>query len=314
MRPDTIIVTGGNAPYYPLIEELRQSIAATAPAGMPAFAVIDAGLTAEQAHSLAAAGARVVPVPDDPAYPAATLRQDPRLAVNLSKPWLDRMFPDFATIIFLDGDTWVQDWSALRLLEGAAQRRALAVVADNGRFWDRQIDVRWLLGGIGGLCQVRSFFFKNGRHGRLPLSLLKEMGTRAQLNAGVFALPTDAPHWAAMRKWQAHILKAGGKGFSSDQVAMGAAIYGDGLPVELLPSGCNYIRPYRINPAKAEIVEFYYPFSKVGIVHLAGQKDVRFDPDATAPVPDLNDRIHHVSLRFGHFQRMAAQAARDVQG
>ncbi len=306
MRPDTIIVTGGNAPYFPLIDELWQSIQAACPGERPAFAVIDAGLTADQAAHLRTAGARIATVPDDAAYPHATLRKDPRLAVNLSKPWLDRMFPGFATIIFLDGDTWVQDRAALELLDGAAQRGALAVVADNGRFWERQIDVRWLLGGIGGLCQVRSFFFKNGRHGGLPLSLLKEMGNRAQLNAGVFALRTDAPHWAAMRTWQAHILKAGGKGFSSDQVAMGAAIYGDRLPVELLPSGCNYIRPYRVDLAKGAIVEFYYPFNPVGIVHLAGQKAVRFDPAATAPVPDLDDRIHNLSLRFGHFQRMAA--------
>ncbi|MGE0418951.1 MAG: glycosyl transferase [Acetobacteraceae bacterium] len=314
MQPDTIIVTGGNAPYFPLIDELRQSIAAAAPDGMPGFGVIDAGLTDDQRQTLAAAGARVVTVPDDPAYPHATLRKDPRLAVNLSKPWLDRMFPDAATIVFLDGDTWVQDWNALRMLEGAAQQHALAVVADNGRFWERQIDVRWLLGGIGGLCQVRSFFFKNGRHGGLPLSLLKEMGTRAQLNAGVFALPTDAPHWAAMRRWQAHILAAGGKGFSSDQLAMGAAIYGDHLRVELLPEGCNYIRPYRVDLARREIVEFYFPFPRVGIVHLAGQKEVRFDPNATAPLPDLDDRIHHLSLRFGHFQRMAQQVAARPSG
>jgi hypothetical protein len=216
------------------------------------------------------------------------------------------MFPDAEAIVFLDGDTWVQDWRALELLEGASARGALAVVADNGRFWDRQIDIRWLLGGIGGLGQVRSFFFKNGRHGGLPLALLKDMGTRAQLNAGVFALRRDAPHWSAWRRWQASILKAGGKPFTSDQLAMGATVYADKLPVELLPEGCNYIRPYRVDIERGAVVEYYYPYPPVGIVHLAGQKAVRFDPEARVEVPDLDGTPRAVSLRFGHFHRMAA--------
>lgn len=307
MDPDTLVVTGGNAPYYPLIEELRQSIAAAAPGAPPPMAVIDAGLTAEQVEALRRHGVRVSGVPDDPAFPAAPLRKDPRLAVNLSKPWLDVLFPEAGTIIFLDGDTWVQDFAALEMLQGAARRGGLAVVADSGRYWDRQIDIRWLLGGIGGLGQVRSFFFKNGRHGGLPLRILKEIGNRAQLNAGVFALRRDAPHWQAMRRWQAHILKAGGKPFTSDQLAMGVAVHSDGLRAELLPDGCNYIRPFRIDPARGAIVEYYYPYNRVGIVHLAGQKEVRFDPEATADVPDLEDRMHSLSLRFGHFQRMLAR-------
>lgn len=306
MRPDTIVVTGGNAPYYPMIDELRRSIAAVSGGARVAFGVIDAGLDAEQIAALRDAGARVVVPPAEPDFPTALLRKEPRLAVNLSKPWLDRLFPDFQTIIFLDGDTWVQDYGALLMLEGAAQRGALAVVADNGRYWERQIDVRWLLGGIGGLCQVRSFFFKNGRHGGLSLRILKEIGNRAQLNAGVFALRADAPHWRAMRAWQGRILQSGGKGFSSDQLAMGVAVYIDQLPVELLPEWCNYIRPFRVDLGIPAIVDYYYPYAKIGIVHLAGQKAVRFDPLATAAVPDLNGVPRALSLRFGHFHRMAA--------
>lgn len=305
LRSDTVVVTGGDAAYFPLLDELRQSIAAVAPTGMPAFAVIDGGLTEAQKTVFAGQGVRVVTPCSEPAFPTDVLRREPRVAVNLSKLWLDRLFPEAGTVIFLDGDTWVQDWNALLLLEGAAQR-GLAIVADNGRYWDEQLQVRWLLGGIGGLCQVRSFQFKNGRHGGLPQSLLRRMGNRAQLNAGVFALRTDAPHWRAMRAWQVRILRAGGKRFTCDQLSMAATIYGDGLPIELLPSGCNYIRPYRVDLTQPAMVEYFYPFAKVGIIHLAGQKRVRFDPNATEPVPDTEDRIHQMSFRFGHFHRMVA--------
>ena len=53
------------------------------------------------------------------------------------------------------------------------------------------------------------------------------------------------------------------------------------------------------------MVEYYYPYPKVGIVHLSGQKMIRFDPAATVDVQDLEGGIHQLSLRYGHFQRTA---------
>ena len=305
-RHDAIAVTGGDSVYFPLIEELRQSLLAAAPRGPLAFGVIDAGLTAEQVAYLRDSGAFVVRVPDNPAFPKGALAKRPALAANFGKLWLDRLFPGVETILWLDGDTWVQDYRAVELMLGAAQHNgSLAIVPGGGRYWERQVELRFLFGGIGGLAQLRTFNFKNGRHAGLPLKVLRDLGTRALLNAGVYALRADSPHWAAMRRWQAYIFRHGGKPFTSDQIAMGLSVYQDGLPVELLPTTCNYIRPWRVDLSGPAIVEFYYPYAKVGIVHLAGQKEIRFDPNATAEVLDLEDRVHRLSLRFGHFQRMA---------
>jgi hypothetical protein len=302
----TIIVTGGDSVYFPLIDELRRSVIAAAPGPVPAFGVIDGGLTAQQVEALRAAGVQVARVPDDPAFPHEIFRRNTNVAVNLGKPWLDRLFPGHATILWLDADTWVQDFAAIELVQGAAQKGALSIVQGGGRYWERQIDIRWLFGGPGGLGQVRSFFYKNGRHAGLKLSVLRDLGTRSLLNAGVFGLRADAPHWASLRRWQAHILKNSGKPFTSDQLAIGLAIYQDRLPVELLPDGCNYIRPWRVDLARGRLVEWFYPYPPVGIVHLAGQKAIRFDPAATAEVTDLDGNRHALSLRFGHFQRMVA--------
>jgi hypothetical protein len=302
---DSVIVTGGDAAYFPMIEELHQSILDAASGEAVTFAVIDAGLTRPQVTSLQKRGAIIAQPPNDPAFPWAAVRKIPHAAVDLAKPWLDKIFPGFETLIFLDADTWVQDFAAVRMLRGAALTGALAIVPGGGRYWERQTEVRWLLGGIGGLCQVRSYLFKNGRRAGLPLRLLRDLGNRALLNAGVFALRADAPHWQSMRKWQEFILAHGGKPFTSDGVAMGLAIYKDKLPCELLPATCNYIRPWRIDARAGAVVEFYYPYPKVGIVHLAGQKHMRFDPSATTEVLDLQNRPHQLSLRYGQFQTMA---------
>jgi hypothetical protein len=305
MTADMMIVTGGDAVYFPMIMELHQSIQAAAPGDPVPFGVIDAGLTTAQVATLRAAGAVVANIPDTPSFPHAPMRKIPHAAVDLAKPWLDTMFPGFVTLVFLDADTWVQDFAAIRLLHGAALTGALAVVPGGGRYWERQTDVRWLLGGIGGLSQVRSYLFKNGRHAGLPLRVLRDLGNRALLNAGVFALRSDAPHWRGMRTWQTRILSHGAKPFTSDGLAMALAVYVDGMPVELLPSTCNYIRPWRVDLSVPAIVEFYYPYAPVGIVHLAGQKEMRFEPTATTEVLDLHNQSHRLSLRYGQFQSMA---------
>ena len=303
------IVTGGDAAYFPLVQELLESVLLAAPDGAMAFGVIDAGLTAAQRNWIAARDVRLVR-PTPPAGAEAAVRKRPGLAVNLAKLALDSLFPDDAILLWLDADTWVQEWSAVRLLLGAAATGALAVVPGAGRYWTRQIDVRWLLGGPGGLGQVRSFNFKNAWNARLPLGICRDLGTRALLNAGAFALRSDAPHWIRMRHWQDRILRHGGKPFTSDQLAMALAVYTDGLPVELLPTGCNYISPRRVDPAGPALLEFYYPYRPVGIVHLAAEKLMQFDPAVTAPLLGPDGRTYHASLRFGHFQRMMRQPTR----
>jgi hypothetical protein len=283
---------------------------ASFPENPPPFGVIDAGLTPDQISKLRGVGAIVAQIPDDPTLPKAALRRRPALAANFGKLWLDKIFPGHALLIWLDADTWVQEADAVRLIERAARTGALAIVSGGGRYWERPIEVRWLFGGLWGLAQIRSFNFKNGRHAGLPLPVLRDLGTRPLLNAGVFGLRADAPHWESMRRWQARVLRRG-KPFTSDQIAMALAVHIDGMKIALLPEGCNYIHPWRFDPRRSALVEFYYPYPKVGIVHLAGQKHMRFDPSATTEVLDLVDRPHQLSLRYGHFQAAVQALVRE---
>ena len=307
-----ILVTGGDSLFFPMIQEQHELIRAASPGPLPSLGVVDAGLTADEVRRLKASDVIVVRPQDIPDFPAEPLRKWSAVAVDLAKPWLNQLFPNYDTIVWLDGDTWVQDYNAIELLLGAARTGALAIVPGGGRFWNWPIDVRWLLGGLWGLAQIRSFNFKNGSHAGLPLPTLRDLGPRPLLNAGVFALAARTPHWQVMRRWQREILRRG-KPFTSDQLAMALAIHTDGLPVELLPDTCNYITRWRVDLRGPALVEYYYPYPKVGIVHLSGQKMIRFDPAATVDVQDLEGGIHQLSLRFGHFQRTAIKT-RAIRG
>jgi hypothetical protein len=297
---DYLIATGADAAYFPLVQELLASIRAAAPDQPIAFGVIDGGLTEAQRAWLTEQRV-IVAAPSPPAAAMRAVRKRPALAVNLAKPELDLLFPTHATLLWLDADTWVQRWSAVEMMLGAAASGALAVVPDGGRFWTRQTEVRWLLGGWRGLAQLRTFNFKNAWNAGLPVAICRDVGTRALLNAGVFALRRDAPHWSAMRRWRDRVLRHG-KPFTSDQLAMALAVYVDGLPVELLPETCNFISPHRVDAENVTLVESYYPYPPVGIVHLSAQKSMRFDPGVTTGLLGLDGRTYHASLRFGLFQ------------
>jgi hypothetical protein len=298
--PDFLIATGADAAYFPLVEELLASIRAAAPDHRIAFGVIDGGLTEAQRAWLIARRV-IVADPSPPAAARRAVRKRPALKVNLAKPELDLLFPTHTTLLWLDADTWVQRWSAVEMMLGAAASGALAVVPDGGRFWTRQTEVRWLLGGWRGLAQLRTFNFKNAWNAGLPVAICRDIGTRALLNAGVFALRRDAPHWARMRHWRDRVLRRG-KPFTSDQLAMALTVYVDELPLELLPETCNFISPHRVDPENVTLVESYYPYPPVGIVHLSAQKSMRFDPDVTTELLGLDGRTFHASLRFGLFQ------------
>jgi hypothetical protein len=90
-------------------------------------------LQPDQVTRLQATGAIVARLPEDSALPASVLRARPALAANFGKLWLDRMFPGYEVLIWLDADSWLQDAAAIRLLEGAAQTGALAIVPGGGR-------------------------------------------------------------------------------------------------------------------------------------------------------------------------------------
>ena len=288
-----IVVTGGDSRYCPLIQELIASLRALKPAEDCPIGVIDAGLTDGQRAALKADDVRVVTPPWPVEIPARRLRGRIHLKANLAKLHLPTYFPGYDTVIWVDADAWVQDWDAIDLLRRGAATGRFAIVAQFGRFSETELRLDWL---FGRFARVRSILYKNARRAGLSGAECRVLATRPTLNAGAYALKSDAPHWEAFQRWQVRVLKKG-RLFTSDQLAMAGAIYLDGLPVELLPEWCNYIGPWRFDPEKRELVEYYLPNRRLGIVHMAGEDAMRADPTILRSVLDTTDREHMLSLR-----------------
>ena len=295
------VVTGGDANYFPLIDELCASVRRFRTAEDLALVVMDGGLEAEQKQRLHDLyGARILEVGWGFDIAEHRIRGREHLKVLTSRTFLDRLLPDIDTIVWIDGDAWVQDISAVDLLCTGAERGAIAVVSQNSRYGEVAAPVKW---AAFGYAKVKTQLYKNARRAGFPEALARRVGDKATLNAGVFALSRTAPHWDAWRRRQAEAIVKG-RVFTSDQLALGIIVHEDGLPVELAPELCNYMGPmWCCSEDETMLVERFIPNAKVGIVHMAGYNDMRKDLAITTPIRTVDGRMVDKSLRYSAWKQ-----------
>jgi hypothetical protein len=291
---ERVIVTGGDAKYFPLIEDLCESVRAQRDAAAMGLVVIDAGLEPAQcAHLSARYGARVIKVGWE--FPEAEARAGGKeyLKMSVVRAFLDRHCPDAALIAWVDADAWIQDFGPLDLMFQAAQEQRLAIVSQTSRYSAVSMTVQYV--GLG-LARVRSILYKNSRNAGLPEDVCRRLGDKPTLNSGVFVLAREAPHWEVWRARMGEAIRRG-RVFTVDQLSIGLMIYIDGLGVELCPETCNYMGPWKASADGRSLVEFYTPYARVGVVHMAGQDAMRADPELTIPIPTVGGGEIRKSLR-----------------
>jgi hypothetical protein len=276
-----IVVTGADTKYYALVAELIASIRRFPEGGSLPIAVLDGGLEPEQIKGLKADGAQIV----KPDWPSAEIEARcqgrEHLRIELAKPHLDQLFPGYDIIVWLDGDTWVQTWDAIDICAEVVRRGKLAVVSQASRMQSHHIAMRKRL---FGWVEPRGILFKNATRAKLPKPLAWSLVNRPVLNAGVYALKSDAPHWAKWRKWRDQCLTHG-RIFTAGQLALALTAYG----------------PWRVDPARGMVVSHFAPYDPVSIVHLVAQEAMRADADETVAATDCEDQPIDVPLRYGAF-------------
>jgi hypothetical protein len=92
-------------------------------------------------------------------------------------------------------------------------------------------------------------------------------------DTGVFALRSDAPHWALWAKWFGAGLTATKGELCCDQTALNHALWTEHLPVSPLPALCNWLCHLALpgfDPLRGRFCEPVTPRHPVGILHLTG--------------------------------------------
>jgi hypothetical protein len=299
-----ILITAADATYFQYVRAAIESVNRFPQRAELALGFFDLGCDPEQLDWLSSAVDSIVVPGWDFDFPARTVTPD-YVRGFLVRPSLRRYFPDFDTYVWLDADTWLQDWSALDLFIAGARRKGLAIVPEIDRgsyqlYGDMPLIWRWVfdryLENFGDLV-ARTY-------ASFPI-----------LNAGVFAIQKNAPHWDI---WHQHTDKAlNHAGFKmTDQFALNLAVYGGGLleKTEMLPAWCNWTchigYPF-LDEVNGVLVEPCLPNHPIGILHLTNRKE------KDAALKTLQGRQVKINVDYYGFraslQRSLLPDARPVQ-
>lgn len=291
-------ISGCDSNYFPLLLEWVHSVRRFPQSKYMDICILDTGLTPEQKNRLAQL-VTSIKTPDWPCeLPAYKVRGREFLKACVCRPFIPEIFPGYELYIWMDADTWIQDWRAIDLYIKGAQRGKLAITAQIDRSYMRQIRVKWLLNIP---WKIRGFYFTNAIKA-FGLPTAKKLLPYNVLNAGAFAMRGDAPHW---KRWQELVVKALKKGkiFTAEQLTLGMLTYLEDYPVEILPAWTQWLCENKPlwDEEHNQFVEPFLPHEPISIVHISGWDEMRLDRSLTTDFKTLDGEVIKKSYRYPEF-------------
>ncbi len=253
------LVTAADAGYFPLLQGLVASIRERQRREVE-LCCLDIGLSEEQAAWARANMNRVV----RPDWPTAALaRRGLRLSVmgQLARPFLPDLFPGAPAYLWIDSDTWIQDWDSVELFLAAADHADLAIVTESHPRYD----------GSRGKAMEQLRARRHYYIAYYDQETAERFQLRPVFNCGVFAMRAGSPYWAHYRRELLHCAEADDLKYV-DQISLNRAIWLNGCETALPTRHnwlCNNARPL-LDADASRLIEHYYPHEPIGVVHLAG--------------------------------------------
>jgi hypothetical protein len=298
-----VIVSLADANYFPLLNELIDSIKIFKESENLAICILDAGLTEGQKKILLNKVDEIKSAEWDIEVPAFKVLGKEWLKSQVSRAFLPNYFPNYEKYLWIDCDAWVNDWNAVDLYFKACENGKLGITQTIGPGYKIMSKVNWLFGKI---ALIKSQNFKHAVKSRIGLSKARKLAFAPHINIGVFSLEKNSPGWKSWQKNLEQTLKSGNV-FGSEGLAINMSVYIDDLETEFLPLNCNWIasnlKP-KFDESQNTFVEPFLPNYKIGIMHLAagiweGDRDMRLDKEVKTKILSLKNKPLSKSLRFG---------------
>ena len=301
MKKNTI-VSLADANYFPLLNELIDSIKTFEESKEVAICILDAGLTENQIKELSLKVDEIKTAEWDIEVPVSKVKEKEWLKSQVSRAFLPKYFPQYEKYLWIDCDAWVNDWDSVNLYFKACDNGKLGITQTIGPGYKITSKVNWL---IGKLAIIKSQNFKHAVKSKIGYEKARKLAFAPHINIGVFSLEKNSPGWSSWQNNLSQTLKAGNI-FGSEGLAINMSVYIDNLETEFLPLNCNWIASNLIpkyDEKNNTFVEPYLPNYKIGIMHLAAGiwregKDMRLDENIKIEVKTLSNKIIQKSLRF----------------
>ena len=297
-----VIVSLADANYFPLIDELVDSIKRFKESENVAICILDAGLKQDQKDSLSKKVDEIKNAEWDIEVPDHKVKGKEWLKSQVSRAFLPKYFPNYEKYLWIDCDAWVNDWNSIDLYFKACDNGKLGITQTIGPGYKITSKVNWL---FGKLAIIKSQNFKHAVKSNIGYTDARKLAFAPHINIGVFSLEKDSKGWSTWQNNLSKTLKAGNI-FGSEGLAINMSVYIDNLETEFLPLNCNWILSNllpKYDQKKSTFVEPYLPNYKIGIMHLAAGiwkegKDMRLDKNIKIELETLDKNKILKSLRY----------------
>ena len=297
-----VIVSLADANYFPLLDELVDSIKRFKQSEDVAICILDAGLKQDQRDSLSKKVDEIKNAEWDIEVPGYKVKGKEWLKSQVSRAFLPKYFPNYEKYLWIDCDAWVNDWSCVELYFKACDDGKLGITQTIGPGYKITSKVNWL---FGKLALIKSQNFKHAVKSKISYADARKLAFAPHINIGVFSLEKDSKGWSTWQNNLEKTLKAGNI-FGSEGLAINMSVYIDDIETEFLPLNCNWITSNllpKYDQKQSTFVEPYLPNYKIGIMHLAAGiwkdgKDMRVDKTIKIELDTLDKNKILKSLRY----------------
>ena len=297
-----VIVSLADANYFPLLEELIDSIKRFKESANVAICILDAGLTQNQKDKISNKVEEIKHAEWDIEVPGYKVKQKEWLKSQVSRAFLPKYFPNYEKYLWIDCDAWVNDWSSVELYFQACDNGKLGITQTIGPGYKITSKVNWL---FGKLAIIKSQNFKHAVKSKIGYDKARKLAFAPHINIGVFSLEKNSKAWHIWQNNLSKTLKAGNI-FGSEGLAINMSVYIDDLETEFLPLNCNWITSNllpKFDEQNEIFVEPYLPNYKIGIMHLAAGiwkdgKDMRVNKEIKIEIKTLDNKKILKSLRY----------------
>ena len=293
-----VIVSLADANYFPLLEELVDSIKSFKESENTAICILDAGLSDEQKNILSTKVDQIKSADWDIEVPGYKVKGKEWLKSQVSRAFLPKYFPNYEKYLWIDADAWVNSWEAVDLFLRGCENNKLSIATSADRAYGRVLRAEWV---FGSFARIKSQNYKHAKSSGFSEKIARQVALKPHLNIGVFALELNAPHWNVWQKNLKHALNSG-KIWGSEQIAMNVTIYNNELDVEILPAYCNWtlIEGLKFDKERNTLVEPYLPNHKIGIVHFAGKNNdqIRKNKNYISKIKTIDGDLIDIKLRY----------------
>ena len=301
MKKNTI-VSLADSNYFPLLDELIDSIKQFEASKDTAICILDAGLSEEQKNKLLSKVDEIKSAEWDIKVSENKIKGREWLKSQVSRAFLPKYFPNYEKFLWIDCDAWVNDWQTVELYFKACDDNKLGITQTIGPGYKITSKVNWV---FGKLAVIKSQNFKHAVKSKINLDKARKLAFAPHINIGVFSLEKNSKSWEIWQNNLRETLKSGDI-FGSEQLAMNISVYHDNIETEFLPLNCNWITSNllpKFDQVNNTFVEPYLPNYKIGIMHLAAgiwknNQDMRVNKDIKIEIKTLDGKILNKSLRF----------------